>query len=101
MYHHTYETTTHKCFFDIPFYALSVSNFMTPGWTYHWRRMFEREFGNPTPKMAKMLFKHYEPSLLIQTPIMCLEEMKRNTEDFNEMFWFRTEVCEGGNRISV
>ena len=75
--------------------------FMIPGWTYHWRRMFEREFGNLTPKMAKMLFKHYERSLLIQTPIMCLEEMKRNTEDFNEMFGFRTDVCEGTNKMLI
>ncbi|NNL76282.1 MAG: DUF1638 domain-containing protein [Desulfobacterales bacterium] len=73
--------------------------FMIPGWTYHWRRMFEREFGNLTPTMAKRLFEHYDRSLLIQTPIMCLEEMRRNTEAFNEMFGFRTDVCEGSMTI--
>ena len=73
--------------------------FMIPGWTYHWRRMFERDFGNLTPKLAKRLFQYYERSLLIQTPIMGLEEMKQNIADFNEMFGFRTDVCTGGNGI--
>jgi hypothetical protein len=75
--------------------------FMIPGWTYHWKRMFEQEFGNLSPEMAKRLFKHYERSLLFQTPIMCLEEMRRNTEAFNEMFGFRTEVCEGTIRMLI
>ena len=33
--------------------------FMIPGWTYHWKRMFEQEFGNLSAEMAKRLFKHY------------------------------------------
>ena len=37
----------------------------------------------------------YERSLLISTPIMSLEEMRRNSEPFNERFGFRTEVREG------
>ena len=69
--------------------------FMTPGWTYHWKRMFEIEFGNLSPEMAKRLFKHYERSLLISTPIMPLEEMKKNSTAFNELFGLRTEVCKG------
>jgi hypothetical protein len=69
--------------------------FMTPGWTYHWKRMFEIEFGNLSPEMAKRLFRHYERSLLISTPIMPLEEMKKNSTAFNELFGLRTEVCKG------
>ena len=69
--------------------------FMIPGWTYHWKRMFEQEFGNLSPEMAKRLFKHYERSLLISTPIMSLEEMKQNSKDFNQLFGLRTEVCNG------
>jgi len=69
--------------------------FMIPGWTYHWKRMFEQEFGNMSLEIAKRLFKHYERSLLISTPIMPLEEMRRNSDPFNERFGFRTEVCEG------
>ena len=69
--------------------------FMIPGWTTHWKRMFEREFGNLSPEMAKRLFKHYERSLLIATPTMSLEEMKQNSKAFNELFGLRTEVCKG------
>ena len=69
--------------------------FMIPGWTYHWKRMFEQEFGNLSPEMAKRLFKHYERSLLISTPIMSLKEMKQNSKAFTELFGLRTEVCAG------
>ena len=69
--------------------------FMIPGWTYHWKRMFEQEFGNMSLEIAKRLFQHYERSLLISTPIMPLEEMRQNSEPFNERFGFRTDVCEG------
>jgi hypothetical protein len=68
---------------------------MIPGWTYHWERMFEQEFGNLSPEMAKRLFKNYERSLYISTPIMPLEEMRKNSEAFNELFGLRVEVCKG------
>jgi hypothetical protein len=69
--------------------------FMIPGWTTHWKRMFEQEFGNLSLEIAKRLFKHYERSLLISTPNMSLEEMKQNSKAFNELFGLRTEVCKG------
>ncbi len=69
--------------------------FMIPGWTYHWKRMFEQEFGNLSPEMAKRLFKHYERSLLISTPVMSLEDMKQNSKAFNELFGLRSDVCKG------
>ena len=69
--------------------------FMIPGWTYHWKQMFEQEFGNMSRKMAKRLFRQYERSLLISTPVMPLEVMRRNSDPFNERFGFRTEVREG------
>jgi hypothetical protein len=68
---------------------------MIPGWTYHWKQMFEQEFGNMSLKMAKRLFRQYERSLLISTPVMPLEVMRRNSDPFNERFGFRTEVREG------
>ncbi|MGD9412096.1 MAG: DUF1638 domain-containing protein, partial [Desulfobacterales bacterium] len=46
-------------------------------------------------EMAKRLFKNYERSLLISTPIMSLEEMKQNSQAFNALFGLRTEVCKG------
>ena len=69
--------------------------FMIPGWTYHWKRMFEQEFGNLSHEMAKRLFKNYERSLLISTPIMSLEDMQQNSKAFNELFGLRTDVCNG------
>ena len=54
--------------------------FMIPCWTYHWQQMFEQEFGNLSLYIAKRLFRHYERSLLISTPIMSLEEMRRDSE---------------------
>ena len=69
--------------------------FMIPGWTYHWQRMFEQEFGNLSHEMAKRLFKNYERSLMISTPIMSLEDMQKNSEAFNELFGLRTDVCQG------
>jgi hypothetical protein len=69
--------------------------FMIPGWTYHWKRMFEQEFGNISLEIAKRLFKHYERSLLISTPTMSLEKMKQDSKAFNELFGLRTEVCKG------
>jgi hypothetical protein len=69
--------------------------FMIPGWTYHWKRMFEQAFGNLRPEMARRLFKDYERSLLISTPIMSLAEMQQNSRAFNKLFGLRTEVCKG------
>jgi hypothetical protein len=73
--------------------------FMIPGWTYHWKRMFERGQGNLSVELARRLFAHYERSLLITTPIMPVQDMHRNVEPFNELFGFRTEVREGTLRI--
>lgn len=69
--------------------------FMTPGWTYHWRRMFEQEFGNLSLEMAKRMLAHYERSLLILTPLMPEDQMKQNAEEFNKMFGLRAEARAG------
>jgi len=69
--------------------------FMIPGWTTHWRRMFEQECGNLSVDLARRLFKDYERSLLVSTPIMSIEQMKQNSKAFNDLFCLRTEVCKG------
>ncbi len=69
--------------------------FMIPGWTCHWRRMFEKEFGNLSVDMARRLFKDYERSLLISTPIMSEETMKQNSNEFNTLFGLREEIRQG------
>ncbi|RLC07886.1 MAG: hypothetical protein DRI57_25085 [Deltaproteobacteria bacterium] len=75
------------------------SHFMIPGWTYHWRKIFEQDFGSMSMDMAKRLFAHYERSLLILTPIMSEKEMRLNTEAFHELFGFRVETRDGTLKI--
>jgi len=69
--------------------------FMIPGWTCHWRRMFEREFGSMSIDMARRLFKNYERSLFIPTPIMAEETMQQNAGQFNTRFGLREETRPG------
>jgi Protein of unknown function (DUF1638) len=73
--------------------------FMIPGWTYHWERMFEREFGNMDVETARRLFKNYERSLLITSPVMENEVMEQNIREFNKMFGFRVESRGGTLKI--
>ncbi len=73
--------------------------FMIPGWTHHWRRMVEQEFGSQDLDMLKRLFKDYERSLVIPTPIMSEGEMKAHTEAFNKLFGLRSEVRQGTLKI--
>lgn len=73
--------------------------FMTPGWTYHWKQLFNQDFGNISVPMAKRLFAHYERTLLLQTPWMPDPEMRRNAAEFNEMFACRSEVRPGTLRL--
>ena len=69
--------------------------FMIPGWTRHWQRIFDKEFGNLSLDMARRLFKNYERSLLISTPIMSIETMQQNSNEFNTMFGLREEIRRG------
>ena len=69
--------------------------FMIPGWTRHWQRIFDKEFGNLSLDMARRLFKNYERSLLISTPIMSIETMQQNSNEFNTLFGLREEIRRG------
>jgi hypothetical protein len=69
--------------------------FMIPGWTKHWRGIFDKEYGRVDLKMARRLFSGYKRSLLIPTEVMSRDKMEQNIEEFNEQFGFRIEVREG------
>jgi hypothetical protein len=69
--------------------------FMIPGWTCHWRRLFAQEHGNLSLDMAKRLFRDYERSLLISTPVMSEAEMKQNSKEFNQLFCLHQESRPG------
>ncbi len=60
--------------------------FMIPGWSFHWRRMFKQEYGHLSVDMAKRLFRHYERSPLVSTPVMAEEGMGQDVNDFNDLF---------------
>ena len=83
-----------ECYYD-ELCHVAGTFFMIPGWSVHWRRMFEREFGGWSVDMAKRLFKHYERSLLISTPIMSKDRMSQNIREFNCLFGLREEKREG------
>lgn len=68
---------------------------MIPGWTGHLRHLFEKEWGNLNPQMAKRLFSGCKRSLLLPTAVLSEEEMMHNIEDFNSFFGFPTEVQVG------
>jgi len=68
---------------------------MIPGWTCHWRRMFERNFGNLSIDMARRLFENYERSLLIPSPVMAEDSLSQNAKEFNKRFGLREEIRPG------
>jgi Protein of unknown function (DUF1638) len=70
--------------------------FMIPGWTSHWRGIFDSEYGGGlTPEMAKEVFAYYERSLIVTSPVLTEEEMRGNIREFNQLLGFRTEVRPG------
>ncbi|NOQ22514.1 MAG: DUF1638 domain-containing protein [Candidatus Aegiribacteria sp.] len=73
--------------------------FMTPGWTYHWKRVFGPDSSSLKSEMAKRLFDRYERSLLIVTPLMPEDEMEQNVKEFNRLFGCRLEKREGTMEI--
>ena len=68
--------------------------FMTPGWACHWRKMLEGSNG-ATDDALKRMFARYERSLLIVTPVMHEDEMKRRAQEFNQLFGLRVETRQG------
>lgn len=73
--------------------------FMLPGWTHHWKTMFGANFCGSDPEMARRLLTHYERALLVLTPVMPAEAMRRQTEEFIRFFDLRVEARQGTLRI--
>ena len=71
--------------------------FMIPGWTRHWKKLFEKEYGKFDVEFVRRIFgmSKYERSLLIPNPALPLEEMRQNIAEFNRLFGFRTELIQG------
>jgi len=69
--------------------------FMIPGWTRHWRGIFNNDYGGLSTEMAKEVFAYYERSLLVTSPVLAEETMRRNIEEFNNLLGFRTDTRPG------
>jgi hypothetical protein len=71
--------------------------FMIPGWTRHWKAMFQKEYGSLDAEFMRRIFgmSNYERSLLIPNPTLSIEDMQQNIEEFNRLFGFRTELKQG------
>jgi hypothetical protein len=71
--------------------------FMIPGWTRHWKELFQKEYGSFDVEFARRIFgmSNYERSLLIPNPTLSVTELRRNIEEFNQLFGFRTELKQG------
>lgn len=73
--------------------------FMTPGWTRHWTKMLDRDFCGAAPDMVNRIFRGYKRSLLIVTPVMSEDEMKRNAGEFSKMLGLSVEARRGTMEI--
>jgi hypothetical protein len=71
--------------------------FMIPGWTRHWKALFEKEYGKFDIEFTKRIFgmSNYERSLLIPNQALPVQEMRQNIEEFNRLFGLRTDLLEG------
>lgn len=74
--------------------------FMTPGWSHHWRRMFSEGLeGAGAERALQRLFRRYERSLLVVTPVLGEDEMRLDADPFARMLGLRVEVREGNMEL--
>ena len=71
--------------------------FMIPGWTRHWKKLFEKEYGSFDVEFTRRIFglSNYERSLVIPNATLSAAKMRQNIEEFNQLFGFRTELKPG------
>jgi hypothetical protein len=69
--------------------------FMTPGWSCHWKKLFGQDFGDVEREVAKRLFAHYERTLLVLTPVMSQDEMKRSANEFSRLVGLCVQERQG------
>lgn len=73
--------------------------FMTPGWTCHWRKIFNKDFCGTAPDMLNRIFNGYRRSLLIVTPVMGEDKMRCDVTEFNKILGLKIEARQGTLRI--
>jgi len=68
--------------------------FMTPGWVNHWDKILNPRYSNVDTPMAQRMFKRYKRTLLVNSPVMPLQEMEKSVDHFNKLF-----ACQSENKI--
>lgn len=69
--------------------------FMIPGFINHLGRILHEDPKDTEHRGLKRMFNRYERSLLVVTPVMEEEEMRRNAAEFNSLLGLRCEACRG------
>lgn len=69
--------------------------FVTPGWARQWKRVLGDGGHGAGGAGLKRLFARYERSLLIVTPAVPEDDMRRAIEEFNELLGLRCESSPG------
>jgi hypothetical protein len=69
--------------------------FMTPGWSCHWKGLFADSRIPADGDAGRRIFARYTRSLLITTPVLPEDTMRRNTEEFNAALHLSMEACPG------
>ncbi len=69
--------------------------FMTPEWAVHWKDILGPDCLRFDDATLKRVFHGYERALLIETPAMPLDTMRRRVEAFRTRLDLRVEACAG------
>lgn len=69
--------------------------FVTPGWSQHWRRMLDSHSGEVAQPLLKRVLAGYDRALLVQTPALADDEMRRRGAEFSRQTGLRLEVRQG------
>ncbi|MES9971063.1 MAG: DUF1638 domain-containing protein [Candidatus Thiodiazotropha sp.] len=69
--------------------------FLTPGWSRHWRRMLDEDAGELAQPGLKRLLSAYERVLLVETPVLGNDELRRRGNEFGQLTGLRMETQTG------
>lgn len=69
--------------------------FLTPGWSQHWRRMFDARSGEVALPGLKRVLAGYERALLVHTQALDKAEMQRRGIEFSRLTGLRLESRQG------
>jgi len=69
--------------------------FVIPGFASHVHEIVREDPRDTEHRGLKRMFSRYERSLLVLTPVMQEEEMRRNMSEFNTLLGLRSETCRG------